>query len=187
MQGKLVWSLVWEDPTCLGQLKPVHHNHWVCVLESMSLRLLNQQLMSPCAASTEAHVPRACAPQQEKPPQWEACAPQPESSPCPPQLQKARAQQRRPSTVNNKIIIKKLQALSSYPSCLTGVSASACGAEFHTAGCIHAKAWQTVFWVSCNGNLVQWLQRPLPILLFLCSNFKYLRWHFIFFENFFLG
>ena len=32
--------------------------------------------MSPCAASTEAHVPRACAPQQEKPPQWEACAPQ---------------------------------------------------------------------------------------------------------------
>ena len=76
MQGKLVWSLVWEDPTCLGQLKPVHHNHWVCVLESMSLRLLNQQLMSPCAASTEAHVPRACAPQQEKPPQWEACAPQ---------------------------------------------------------------------------------------------------------------
>ena len=76
MQGKLVWSLVCEDPTCLGQLKPVYHNHWVCVLESMSLRLLNQQLMSPCAASTEAHVPRACAPQQEKPPQWEACAPQ---------------------------------------------------------------------------------------------------------------
>ena len=34
------------------------------------------QLLSPCAATTEARAPRACAPQQEKPPQWEAHAPQ---------------------------------------------------------------------------------------------------------------
>ena len=34
------------------------------------------QLLSPRAATTEAHAPRARAPQQEKPPQWEACAPQ---------------------------------------------------------------------------------------------------------------
>ena len=34
------------------------------------------QLLSLCATTTEAHVPRAQAPQQEKPPQWEAHAPQ---------------------------------------------------------------------------------------------------------------
>ena len=32
------------------------------------------QLLSPHAAITEDHAPRACAPQQEKPLQWEACA-----------------------------------------------------------------------------------------------------------------
>ena len=31
--------------------------------------------LSPCTTTTEALVPRACAPQQEKPPQWEARAP----------------------------------------------------------------------------------------------------------------
>ena len=34
------------------------------------------QLLSLCATTTEAHTPRARAPQQEKPPQWEARAPQ---------------------------------------------------------------------------------------------------------------
>ena len=34
------------------------------------------ELWSPWATTTEARTPRACAPQQEKPPQWEACAPQ---------------------------------------------------------------------------------------------------------------
>ena len=34
------------------------------------------QLLSLHAATTEAHTPRACALQQEKPPQWEARAPQ---------------------------------------------------------------------------------------------------------------
>ena len=34
------------------------------------------QLLSPRARATEARAPRACAPQQEKPLQWEACAPQ---------------------------------------------------------------------------------------------------------------
>ena len=27
MQGTQVRSLVWEDPTCLGATKPVHHNY----------------------------------------------------------------------------------------------------------------------------------------------------------------
>ena len=49
MQGTQVQALVWEDATYHGATKPVRHNYW-------------------------AHVPRACALQQEKPPQWEACA-----------------------------------------------------------------------------------------------------------------
>ena len=24
---------VWEDPTCLGEAEPVHHNYWACALE----------------------------------------------------------------------------------------------------------------------------------------------------------
>ena len=34
------------------------------------------QLLSLGAATTEARTSRAHAPQQEKPPQWEACTPQ---------------------------------------------------------------------------------------------------------------
>ena len=51
--------------------KPKHHNYWACTPESGEL-----QLLSPRATATEAH-----APQQEKPPQWEACSPQLERSP----------------------------------------------------------------------------------------------------------
>ena len=57
LQGTRVWSLVREDAHMPGATKPVCHNYW-------SLR----------ATTTEAHVPRARAPQQEKPPQWEARA-----------------------------------------------------------------------------------------------------------------
>ena len=42
---------------------------------------------------TEAHAPSGCAPQQEKPPQWEVHLPQLESSPCAAQ---------RPSAAKNK-------------------------------------------------------------------------------------
>ena len=52
--------------------------------------------LSPCAASTEAHVSRAYALQQEKPPQWAVRAPQLESSPCSLQRDNAHAQQKRP-------------------------------------------------------------------------------------------
>ena len=49
--------------------------------------------LSLCTTSTEACVPRVCASQQEKPPQWEAHGPRAamESSPCLLQLEKARA------------------------------------------------------------------------------------------------
>ena len=36
MQGTRVRSLVWEDPTCRGATKPMHHNYWACALEPVS-------------------------------------------------------------------------------------------------------------------------------------------------------
>ena len=50
MQGTRVRALVWEDPTCRGATGPVGHNYWAC-------------------------ASGACAPQQERPWQWEARAP----------------------------------------------------------------------------------------------------------------
>ena len=52
--------------------------------------------LSPCATTTEAHLPRAHSLQQEKPPQWEACSSQPESSRHSPQLEKGHAQTAEP-------------------------------------------------------------------------------------------
>ena len=71
MQETQVWSLVQEDPICCGAPKPVCHNYWAW---SSWARALELQLLK------SAH-PRACAPQQEKPQQWEICAPQLEKSP----------------------------------------------------------------------------------------------------------
>ena len=62
MQGTQVWSLVWEDPTCCRAPKPMCHNYWACALE-------------PVCHNYWACAPRAPAPQQEKPPQWEAYVP----------------------------------------------------------------------------------------------------------------
>ena len=63
MQGTRVRALIREDPTCRGATKPMRHNYWACALEPMSHNYW-------------ARAPRAHAPQQEKPPQWEACPPQ---------------------------------------------------------------------------------------------------------------
>ena len=58
-------------PHATEQLKPGSRNYWALTL----------QLLKPARS-------RACALQQERPPRWEAHAPQPESSPCLPQLEK---------------------------------------------------------------------------------------------------
>ena len=78
MQGTRVRALVREDPTCRGATKPVRHNYWACALEPVSHNFWAHvlQLLSPRATTAEAGAPRARAPQQEKPPQREACAPQ---------------------------------------------------------------------------------------------------------------
>ena len=61
VQGTRVQALVQEDPTCCGATKLVCHNYWACTLE-------------PASHNYWAHAPRASAPQEEKPPQWEARA-----------------------------------------------------------------------------------------------------------------
>ena len=75
-------------------------------LLSLRSRAREPQLLSPRATATEAHVPRARAPQQEKPLQWEACVPQQRVAPRSPQLEKACAQQRGPNAAKNKQINK---------------------------------------------------------------------------------
>ena len=76
MQEPRVQSLVQEDPS-QGATKPVSHNYWAHM----------PQLPKP-------ECPRACALKQEKPLQRETHTPQPESSPCGPQLEN--------SSYNNK-------------------------------------------------------------------------------------
>ena len=76
MQETWVQSLVWEDPTCCRATKPKSHNYWACAPEprNCNYRAHMQQLLEPS-------LPTDHAPQQEKPPQWKAHAPQLESSP----------------------------------------------------------------------------------------------------------
>ena len=82
-------SLIWEDPTCHGAAKPVHHN-WACALEPRSCNYWAPvpQLLKP--EHLRAHAP------QEKPRQWEACTPQLETGPHSPQLEKKPMKQYRP-------------------------------------------------------------------------------------------
>ena len=62
-QEPWIQSLVWEDPTCRGATKPVHHNYGARALETAS-------------CDYGAYMPRAGAPQPEEPLPREACAPQ---------------------------------------------------------------------------------------------------------------
>ena len=77
VQGTRVWSLVRKDPTCRGATKPEHHNYWACALEP------------PCSTTREATSMRSPLTATK-------------SSPCSPQLEKARTQQRRPNAAKNK-------------------------------------------------------------------------------------
>ena len=69
-----------------------HHNYWACAREPRSCNYWAHapQLLKPGCS-------RACTPQQEKTPQWEACARQLEISPCSNQ-----------DPAQSKIIFKKL-------------------------------------------------------------------------------
>ena len=76
-------SLAQEDSICLGANEPVHNSYWAWALEPKGRNHwahVLQPLTSTCS--------RARAPQQEKPLQREACAPQRRVAPSP-QLEKS--------------------------------------------------------------------------------------------------
>ena len=69
MQETQVPSLVWEDPICGEETKPIGHNYWACALESAS-----RTHWAHVPQLVKSQHPRAQA-QQERPPQWEVCVP----------------------------------------------------------------------------------------------------------------
>ena len=88
----LPWWLSGKEATC--QSRRHRFDHWwrkiSYAVEQLSLCTTTIELvlsspraetLSPQAAVTEDHAPRARAPKQENPLQWEAHGPQPESSP----------------------------------------------------------------------------------------------------------
>ena len=91
MQGFPGGAVVGSPPANVGDSSsspgpggsPMLRIGWACAPQLLSLRsrALEAQLQSPQAATAEARVPRARAPQQEGPWQWEARAPQREVAP----------------------------------------------------------------------------------------------------------
>ena len=82
-------SMIQEDPTCHRATKP-----WATTIGPM-LESLKPHLHSPRAWNYWACAPRAHAPQQEKPPHWEAHRPQ---------LERSRSSNKDPAQQNNKFI-----------------------------------------------------------------------------------
>ena len=90
--------------------KPMRHNYWACTLGS---DVCNYQAHAPA----RAHGAREPSdPQQKKPLQWEARAPQLESISFSPQLEKAHSQQQRPRTAKKISTLKKKKNLISEAS-----------------------------------------------------------------------
>ena len=87
--GTRVQALVREDLTCRGATKPVHHNYWTCALE-------------PASHNYWACMPRAHAPQQDKPLQWEACAQQRRIAPTCHKYRKSALSNKRSNAAKNK-------------------------------------------------------------------------------------
>ena len=107
MQETQVPSLIREDPTCCGAAESVGHNSWACTVEPQEPQLLSPRSTtaetwmrsvwmpvlykrSPCSATREARAlqqerlvlyKRSPCSATRKLSQWEASAPQPESSP----------------------------------------------------------------------------------------------------------
>ena len=98
MQGTRVRALVWEEPTCPGATKPVHHNCWACAPEPTCHNYWAQvpQLLKPMHLEPVLRNGRGC--RNEKPAhhneQWPLLAATGESG--------LRAQQWRPNTAKYK-------------------------------------------------------------------------------------
>ena len=96
MQGTRVRALVREDPTCHGATNPVCSQ-----LLNLHSRACEPQLLSPRATTTEAHAPRAGAPQREATAMRSPHTAK-KSSHHSPQPEKAEAQQRILNAAKNK-------------------------------------------------------------------------------------
>ena len=98
MQGTQVRALVREDPTCCGATKPMCHNYWAYALEPASHNYWSPRAYRPCSATREATAMRSLRTTTK-------------SSPCSPQLEKARVQQRRPNAAKNKVMLNHLMSI----------------------------------------------------------------------------
>ena len=50
-----VWSLIQEDPTCLGATKPKHHNYWACALEPGNCSYWSLSALEPMLCDKRSH------------------------------------------------------------------------------------------------------------------------------------
>ena len=64
MQGTQIQSLVWEDSTCQGATKPVHHQCWAYALESSCCNYI----IPAAAAESLQSCPTLCDPIDGSPP-----------------------------------------------------------------------------------------------------------------------
>ena len=94
MQGTWVQALVWEDPTCHGATKPMHHNYWACALEPASHnywacmpQLLKLTCLEPVLHKRSHRSEKPMHRNEEQPPLTAT---------------KAYAQQQRPNAAKNK-------------------------------------------------------------------------------------
>ena len=83
MQGTRVRALVWEDPTCRGATKPVHHNYWAHALEPANHNYCSPHAWRKATAMRSPCIATKCSPHS-------------------PQLEKARVEQRRPKAAKKK-------------------------------------------------------------------------------------
>ena len=82
IQGKWIWSLIWEDFICRGATNPTHHSYWAWSHWSLHVQSLCFAAGEATAMGSPYTVMKSC--------------------PCSPQLEKACAKQWRLSTAKNK-------------------------------------------------------------------------------------
>ena len=103
MQGTWVPSLVWEEPTCIGATKPVRYNYWACALQPTRRNCWSPRTLGPTCRNYWACMLQILKPMHLEPQSTrEATAMRSprtamKSSPCSPQLEKARTQQEGPT------------------------------------------------------------------------------------------
>ena len=111
MQGTGLRYLVWEDLTCCGATKPVHHNYWACVPQvpkpacprARAPQLLSPRTLGPVCSNCWARMLQLLKPVCLEPVlhnKRSHCSEK--SNPHSPQLEKTRMQQQRPNAAKKK-------------------------------------------------------------------------------------